>query len=475
MSKLSVSQPSANKSIIDYAFDRQHIWHPYTSMTHAMPVQGVVSAQDCELVLESGRKLIDGTSSWWACVHGYGHPHIVAAMQQQLHQMSHVMFGGITHQPAIDASKLLVEMTCAKLTKVFLADSGSIAVEVALKMALQYWQGRNQPNKQKIMTVKRGYHGDTFAAMSVCDPEGGMHTMFGDNVTQQIFIAAPQTPFGFSAALTPQSQLNEQGLSIEDEVALVDAFETHHQDVAAVIIEPIMQGAGGMRFYSPAYLTRLRQLCDQFNVLLILDEIATGFGRTGKLFAYQHANIEPDLLCLGKALTGGYISLAATMCSDEVAQGISESPAGVFMHGPTFMANPLACAAATASLQLINQQQWPAQINMIEKQMIAELAAAIEYQQVKDVRVLGGVGVIEMLHPVNSAQLQQAFIDLGVWVRPFSNLIYIMPPYAIGSAQLSQLTKAMKQVAASIIEPQKEAPQMAASQKNIKKAFISHG
>jgi adenosylmethionine-8-amino-7-oxononanoate aminotransferase len=470
MSKSSVSQQPENESTIDYAFDRQHIWHPYTSMTQSMPVHGVVSGQDCELVLDNGRKLIDGTSSWWACVHGYGHPHILAAMQQQLHQLSHVMFGGITHQPAIDTSKLLVEMTCSKLTKVFLADSGSIAVEVALKMALQYWQGRNQPSKLKIMTVKRGYHGDTFAAMSVCDPEGGMHTMFGDNVTQQIFIAAPQTPFGFSVALAPQLPLNDQGLAIEDEAALINAFETHHQDVAAVIIEPIMQGAGGMRFYSPAYLTRLRQLCDQFNVLLILDEIATGFGRTGKLFAYQHANIEPDLLCLGKALTGGYISLAATMCSDEVAKGISDSPAGVFMHGPTFMANPLACAAATASLQLINQQQWPAQINMIEQQMITELAEAIEFDQVKDVRILGGVGVIEMRHTVNTAQLQQAFIEQGVWVRPFSNLIYIMPPYTISSAQLSQLTRAMKVVAASI-----EAPQRVAPKKVTKKEFISHG
>ncbi|UCX05194.1 adenosylmethionine--8-amino-7-oxononanoate transaminase [Shewanella glacialimarina] len=465
MSKSSVSQQPENESTIDYAFDRQHIWHPYTSMTQSMPVHGVVSGQDCELVLDNGRKLIDGTSSWWACVHGYGHPHILAAMQQQLHQLSHVMFGGITHQPAIDTSKLLVEMTCSRLTKVFLADSGSIAVEVALKMALQYWQGRNQPNKQKIMTVKRGYHGDTFAAMNVCDPEDGMHTMFGDNVTQQIFIAAPQTPFGFSAALDPQLPLNDQDLAIEDETALITAFETHHQDVAAIIIEPIMQGAGGMRFYSPAYLTRLRQLCDQFNVLLILDEIATGFGRTGKLFAYEHSNIEPDLLCLGKALTGGYISLAATMCSDEVAKGISDSPAGVFMHGPTFMANPLACAAATASLQLINQQQWPAQINMIEQQMITELAEAIEFDQVKDVRILGGVGVIEMRHTVNTAQLQQAFIDQGVWVRPFSNLIYIMPPYTISSAQLSQLTRAMKVVAASITEPQTHEDA----------EFISHG
>ncbi|MGZ9897871.1 adenosylmethionine--8-amino-7-oxononanoate transaminase [Shewanella gaetbuli] len=474
MSKATSSQ-SVNSSShsqadnqIDFAFDKQHIWHPYTSMTNALPTYGVQSATGCELTLADGKKVIDGTSSWWACVHGYGHKDIISAMQQQLQCLSHVMFGGITHKPAIDVSKLLVEMTCPNLTKVFLADSGSIAVEVALKMALQYWQGQNQPNKQKIMTVKRGYHGDTFAAMSVCDPDGGMHTMFGDNVTKQKFIAAPQTPFGFSAKQnSAQQATNSNNLSLlpQDEQTLKQAFEQHHQHIAAVIIEPILQGAGGMRFYSPAYLRLLRQLCDQYDVLLILDEIATGFGRTGKLFAYEHANIEPDLLCLGKALTGGYISLAATLCSDKVAQGISDSPAGVFMHGPTFMGNPLACAAATASLTLIKQNQWPEQIKQMEAQMVNELAQAIEFDEVVDVRVLGGIGVIEMKHTVNTSALQQRFIEQGVWVRPFSNLIYIMPPYTISSEQLSQLTSAMKKVAASITTPQMTPDA----------AFISHG
>jgi adenosylmethionine-8-amino-7-oxononanoate aminotransferase len=424
-------------STIDYAFDAQHIWHPYTSMTQSLPVYGVVSAQGCELILDNGKVLIDGTSSWWSCVHGYSHPTIVAAMQQQLSQLSHVMFGGITHQPAIEASKRLVQMTSANLTKVFLADSGSIAVEVALKMALQYWQGRQQPQKQQIMTVKNGYHGDTFAAMSVCDPDGGMHTMFGNNVTKQVFIPAPTSKFN-------------EPLNQTDSLALDAAFAQHHHDIAAVIIEPIMQGAGGMRFYSPAYLTKLRQLCDQYHVLLILDEIATGFGRTGKLFAYEHANIEADIMCVGKALTGGYISLAATLCSDEVANGISDSPAGVFMHGPTFMGNPLACAAATASLDLLLQGDWQQQVNAIETQLKQELASAIDLPQVNDVRVLGAVGIIEMINTVNTAQLQQAFVELGVWVRPFNKYIYLMPPYTINAAQLSKLTSAMITVAKGI-------------------------
>ncbi|PKG77146.1 adenosylmethionine--8-amino-7-oxononanoate transaminase [Shewanella sp. Actino-trap-3] len=437
-------------STIDYAFDAQHIWHPYTSMTQSLPVYGVVSAQGCELILDNGKVLIDGTSSWWSCVHGYSHPTIVAAMQQQLSQLSHVMFGGITHQPAIEVSKRLVQMTSANLTKVFLADSGSIAVEVALKMALQYWQGRQQPQKQQIMTVKNGYHGDTFAAMSVCDPDGGMHTMFGNNVTKQVFIPAPTSKFN--------ELLNQTDL-----LALDAAFAQHHHDIAAVIIEPIMQGAGGMRFYSPAYLTKLRQLCDQYHVLLILDEIATGFGRTGKLFAYEHANIEADIMCVGKALTGGYISLAATLCSDEVANGISDSPAGVFMHGPTFMGNPLACAAATASLDLLLQGDWQQQVNAIETQLKQELASAIDLPQVNDVRVLGAVGIIEMINTVNTAQLQQAFVELGVWVRPFNKYIYLMPPYTINAAQLSKLTSAMITVVKGI-----DATPVTAQ-------FISHG
>ncbi|WP_418357090.1 MULTISPECIES: adenosylmethionine--8-amino-7-oxononanoate transaminase [Shewanella] len=428
---------------IDYAFDAQHIWHPYTSMTQALPVYGVVSAQGCELTLDNGKVLVDGTSSWWSCVHGYSHPTILAAMQKQLTQLSHVMFGGITHQPAIEVSKRLVQMTSANLTKVFLADSGSIAVEVALKMALQYWQGRNKPQKQRIMTVKSGYHGDTFAAMSVCDPDGGMHTMFGNNVTKQVFIPAPTSKF-------------DEPLNQTDITALENAFSQHHQDIAAVIIEPIMQGAGAMRFYSPAYLVKLRQLCDQYNVLLILDEIATGFGRTGTLFAYEHANIEADILCVGKALTGGYISLAATLCSDEVANGISDSPAGVFMHGPTFMGNPLACAAATASLDLLLTGDWLQQVKDIETHLLQTLPAAIKSKQVKDVRVLGSVGIIEMHSPVNTSALQKAFVELGVWVRPFSRYIYIMPPYTISAQQLTQLTSAMLMVADTIASSQSD-------------------
>lgn len=445
------------RNLLDFDFDSAHIWHPYTSMTRSLPVYGVHSAKGCELELVDGRKLIDGTSSWWACVHGYAHPEILTAMEKQLHQLSHVMFGGITHEPAIELCKKLIAMTCEPLTKVFLCDSGSIAVEVAIKMALQYWQGQNaheglRPLKQRILTVKKGYHGDTFAAMSVCDPEGGMHTMFGDAVTKQSFVPAPQTAFG-------------ETLQADDLTAMRSILSAHNNDIAAVIIEPIMQGAGGMRFYSADYLIGLRALCDEFNVLLILDEIATGFGRTGKLFAYEHANITPDILCLGKALTGGYISLAATLCTDNVAQGISQSPAGVFMHGPTFMGNPLACAAACASLDLINRNQWQAQVAAIEQQMRLELKDAIDLPSVKDVRVLGAVGVLEMYEPVNTAELQQQFVDLGVWVRPFANLIYIMPPYVISSAQLSQLTGAMKFIAAGI----------SASSTHSAPQLISHG
>ncbi|MDH1470817.1 adenosylmethionine--8-amino-7-oxononanoate transaminase [Shewanella sp. GD03713] len=451
------------RNLLDFDFDSAHIWHPYTSMTRALPVFGVHSAQGCELELVDGRKLIDGTSSWWACVHGYGHPAILAAMEQQLHQLSHVMFGGITHKPAITLCKKLLAMTCEPLTKVFLCDSGSIAVEVAIKMALQYWQGQDLPlaqkaQKQRILTVKKGYHGDTFAAMSVCDPEGGMHTMFGEAVTKQCFVDAPQTPFG-------------ESLHQDDLAPMQRILREQHQDIAAVIIEPIMQGAGGMRFYSSEYLRGLRALCDEYNVLLILDEIATGFGRTGKLFAYEHADITPDILCLGKALTGGYISLAATLCTDNVAQGISQSPAGVFMHGPTFMGNPLACAAACASLDLINQQEWPAQVAAIEQQMQRELADAINIPSVKEVRVLGAVGVLEMHQAVNTAALQQQFVDLGVWVRPFANLIYIMPPYVISPEQLTQLTRAMKQVAATITPPQAAQTEALANES----ITISHG
>ena len=446
---MNTKEQSTTNSI-DLQFDKKHLWHPYTSMANALPAYGVVAADGVELQLQDGSRLVDGTSSWWACVHGYSHPKIVAAMQQQTAHLSHVMFGGITHRPAVELARLLVELTSPKLTKVFLADSGSIAVEVAMKMALQYWQGKANTDKQKILTIKNGYHGDTFAAMSVCDPEGGMHTMFGELVTKQLFAPAPQSRF--DGEFDPE-ELNE----------IASIFEDNHQQIAALLVEPIMQGAGGMRFYHPEYLSALRKLCDKYNVLLILDEIATGFGRTGKLFAYEHSNIEADILCLGKALTGGYISLAATMCSDEVAQGVSDSPAGVFMHGPTFMGNPLACAAAIASIELIKENQWQAQVSSIEAQLKTELADAINYEHVHDVRVLGAAGVLEMSSTLNTAELQQEFVNLGVWIRPFSNLIYIMPPYCVTTEQLSKLTHAMKTVAKRIN------PKTSAS------AFISHG
>ncbi|MBR9726999.1 adenosylmethionine--8-amino-7-oxononanoate transaminase [Shewanella intestini] len=428
---------------IDFEFDQQHIWHPYTSMTLPVSVTGVTSAKGCELTLSNGDTVIDGTSSWWACVHGYHHPDIIEAMQTQLSTLSHVMFGGLTHAPAINVCKRLVDVTSANLTKVFLADSGSISVEVAIKMAIQYWQGKQHvqvggqqvrtQNKQRILTVKGGYHGDTFATMSICDPDNGMHTMFGDTLIKQLFAPTPTSAFGDT-------------VSAQDTQALEAILQNHHQDIAAFIIEPIMQGAGGMHFYSAEYLKAVRALCDKYQVLLILDEIATGFGRTGKLFAYEHAGIEADILCLGKALTGGYISLAATMCTDEVALGISQSPAGVFMHGPTFMANPLACAAAEASIALLQKGNWQQQVNAIAQQMQQELEPARQFARVKDVRVLGAVGVIEMECAINISALQQAFIELGVWIRPFGHVIYITPPYIITSKQLTALTQAMKTI-----------------------------
>lgn len=419
---------------IDFEFDRNHLWHPYTSMAAPLPVLGVQSAQGCRLTLEDGRELVDGTSSWWSAIHGYGHPALVSAVQAQAAKLSHVMFGGLTHEPATALGKALLKLVHPTLTKVFYADSGSVAVEVALKMAMQYWQGRSEPQKHKLLTVLGGYHGDTFAAMSVCDPNSGMHGMFGHLVPKQIFAKAP--PAGFGRSLAEQDLAELRAL-----------LQAHHQEIAALIIEPIMQGAGGLRFHSPDYLKSVRALCDEYRVLLILDEIATGFGRTGKAFAYEHAGITPDLLCLGKALTGGMLSLAATLCTDEVAAGISSSPAGVFMHGPTFMANPLACAAALASLELFAENRWPAQVANIEAKLTDSLAAARTLPQVADARVLGAVGVIEMVQTVDTAFALKAFAARGVWVRPFGKLIYVMPPYCISDSELGMLTRAMVEVA----------------------------
>ena len=421
---------------INLDFDRQHIWHPYTSMLKPLPVYPIVRADGCELELEDGRKLIDGTASWWSAVHGYNHPRLNQAISSQLSQMAHVMFGGITHQPAVALCQQLLKMVPANLSKVFLADSGSIAVEVALKMALQYWQGVGQTQKTRLVSLRKGYHGDTFAAMAVCDPHDSMHTMFSQLLPQHDFLPAPQSAFA--------GPFDDNDLT-----PLRDLLRQSANDIAAIILEPIVQGYGGMRFYHPDYLRGVRELCDQYQVLLIADEIATGFGRSGKLFACEHAAITPDIMCLGKALSGGYLTLAATLCSAEIARGISLSAAGGLMHGPTFMANPLACAVALESIRIIAEGHWQQQVAAIEQQLSAELAPCAKLAAVKQVRVLGAIGVLEMRQKVDVAKLQAGFVERGVWIRPFNNLIYIMPPFTISSAQLSRLCWSMYEVASS--------------------------
>ncbi|RAU32860.1 adenosylmethionine--8-amino-7-oxononanoate transaminase [Pantoea sp. RIT413] len=414
----------------DLDFDRQHIWHPYTSMRDPLPCYPVVAAQGYQLQLADGRELVDGMSSWWAAIHGYNHPRLNQALQQQMAQMSHVMFGGITHPAAVALSRQLVAMTPEALECVFLADSGSIAVEVAMKMALQYWLGRGE-RRQTFLTLKRGYHGDTFAAMAVCDPENSMHSLWRGYLPEHLFAAAPQCGFTDTwddADFSDFARLAEQ----------------HHRDIAAVILEPIVQGAGGMRFYHPRYLQQVRALCDRYGLLLIADEIATGFGRSGKLFACEHAGVTPDILCLGKALTGGTMTLAATLTTREVADTISRSAAGCFMHGPTFMGNPLACAVAAESLAMVAEGEWQTQVAAIELQLQRELLPLQLHPAVAQARVLGAIGVIETHQPVNMAALQQFFVERGVWIRPFGRLIYLMPPYLISAQALSQLTRAIR-------------------------------
>lgn len=412
--------------------DRQHVWHPYSSPFASTPIFPIDHANGVHLYTSDGTQLIDGMSSWWSTIHGYNHPALNNALLEQSKKMSHVMFGGLTHEPAVSLCKKLAEISPEDLEHVFLSDSGSVSVEVAMKMAVQYWRGKegneNTHSRTKFLALRKGYHGDTLGAMSVCDPVTGMHQIFKGYLQENIFAPEPQCDF--HAACSDEEFETFKQLAVQ-----------HQKDIAAVILEPIVQGAGGMRFYSPEFLQRVRTLCNELNLLLIADEIATGFGRTGKLFACEHANISPDIMCLGKSLTGGYMTLAATLCTPKVAEQVCKVESGVFMHGPTFMGNPLACAVANASIDLLTENDWQSNISRIEKGLHKGLSSCKTLNKVKEVRILGAIGVIELHNPVDMARIQPLFVEHGIWIRPFGKLVYTMPAFIISNEELEKLCR----------------------------------
>jgi len=419
-------------------FERTHVWHPYAPLEGALAPYPVKHAQGVHLTLEDDRTLIDGMSSWWSVIHGYNHPVLNNAARHQLDKMAHVMFGGLTHRPAAELAARLVKLTPEPLERVFLCDSGSVSVEVAIKMAIQYWHAKQQPEKQKMLTIRRGYHGDTCGAMAVCDPETGMHHLFTQVLSGHFFADAPTV-------------VNDADWQDEDIAGFRSLIEAHQGRIAAVILEPIVQGAGGMRFYAPEYLRQVRALCDAHDVLLIADEIATGFGRTGTLFACEQAGIVPDIMCLGKAITGGYMTLAAVLTTAEISRTISTNAPKAFMHGPTFMANPLACAVANASIDLLLESPWQERIASMSRAFSQHLLPCRSWDGVAEVRIKGGIGVLELDQPVNMAAITRRFVDKGVWIRPFGKLVYVMPPYVISEEELGTLLTAMTEVVAEEI------------------------
>ena len=419
------------------SIDQNSIWHPYSAMQSDLPIYHVVSAEGVRLKLSNGQQLIDGMSSWWCAIHGYSHPEINLALQRQLKDMAHVMFGGFTHTPAIKLTEKLLSIVPDKLDAVFFSDSGSVSVEVAMKMAIQYWYAKGQVQRQRFISLRSGYHGDTFGAMSVCDPITGMHSLFSESIPKQFFVKQPKCRFGGSCSEKHIAEIKR-------------VLEKNSKNIAAFILEPIVQGAGGMWFYSADYLKAVAQLCREYNVLLIFDEIATGFGRTGKLFACEHAKVTPDIMCIGKALTGGYLSLAATITTKDIYETIDNGEPGVFMHGPTFMGNPLACTAALTSIDLLLKSNWQENISRIEKGLENGLMPCKEMSHVNDVRALGGIGVVELKNEIDMKEVIPEFVKRGVWIRPFGKLVYLMPPYIINDDDLNLLTKALVEVVGSI-------------------------